>query len=104
MERELNRGQTLIGLAAGAGALATAETALAQGKYKEAPTLAELVKAGKLPPVDQRLPQNPLVVPVVEKTGEYGGRWPPAFLRPADRNNHVGVVFDPLVRFSPHRA
>ena len=48
MERELNRRQTLIGLAVGAGALATGEAALAQGKYKEAPSLAELVKAGKL--------------------------------------------------------
>src|SRR4029077_2698175 len=47
MDRELNRRQTLIGLAAGAGALVTAETALAQGKYKESPAPAELVKAGQ---------------------------------------------------------
>ncbi len=104
MERELNRRQTLIGLAAGAGALAAGETALAQGKYKESPALAELVKAGKLPPVDQRLPENPLVVPVVEKTGEYGGVWRRAFLGPADSNNYVRVVFDALFRFSPDGA
>jgi peptide/nickel transport system substrate-binding protein len=104
MDRELNRRQTLIGLAAGAGALVTAETALAQGKYKESPALAELVKAGKLPPVDQRLPQNPLVVPVVEKSGEYGGVWRRAFLGPADSNNYVRVVFDALFRFSPDGA
>jgi peptide/nickel transport system substrate-binding protein len=104
MDRELNRRQTLIGLAAGAGALATGETALAQGKYKESPALAELVKAGKLPPVDQRLPQNPLVVPVVEKSGEYGGVWRRAFLGPADSNNYVRVVFDALFRFSPDGA
>ena len=42
-------------------------------KYKEAPMLAELVKAGKLPPVDERLPKNPLVVPVLEAIGKYGG-------------------------------
>ena len=35
--------------------------------------LAELVKAGKLPPVDQRLPTNPCVCPVIEGTGKYGG-------------------------------
>src|SRR5262249_42951606 len=104
MDRELNRRQTLIGLAAGAGALVTAETAMAQGKYKESPALAELVKAGKLPPVDQRLPQNPLVVPVVEKSGEYGGVWRRAFLGPADSNNYVRVVFDALFRFSPDGA
>jgi peptide/nickel transport system substrate-binding protein len=104
MDRELNRRQALVGLAAGAGALAVGETALAQGKYKEAPALAELVKAGKLPPVDKRLPENPLVVPTVEKTGEYGGVWRRAFLGPADSNNYVRVVFDALFRFSPDGA
>jgi peptide/nickel transport system substrate-binding protein len=76
----------------------------AQGKYKESPALAEQVKAGKLPPVDQRLPENPLVVPVVERTGQYGGVWRRAFLGPADFNNYVRVVYDALVRFSPDGA
>ena len=31
-------------------------------KFKEAPQLAELVKAGKLPPVEQRLPAEPMVL------------------------------------------
>jgi len=35
--------------------------------------LADLVKAGKLPPVDQRLPDNPMVVKPVKETGQYGG-------------------------------
>ncbi len=73
-------------------------------KYHEAPALAELVKAGKLPPVEQRLPEQPLVVPVVEKTGEYGGVWRRAFLGPADANNYVRVVYDGLFRFSPDGA
>lgn len=44
-------------------------------KYNEAPQLAEQVKAGKLPSVEQRLPKNPLVVQPVEKVGKYGGTW-----------------------------
>jgi len=75
--------------------------ALAQSKYKEAPILAEQVKAGRLPPVDQRLPSEPLVVPVVERSGQYGGVWRRAFLGPADANNYVRVVYDALVRHSP---
>ena len=51
-------------------------------KYKEAPMLAELVKAGKLPPVDQRLPLEPLVVTGLE-IGKYGGTW---------RQLHLGNV------------
>ncbi|MEA2777102.1 MAG: peptide/nickel transport system substrate-binding protein [Acetobacteraceae bacterium] len=70
-------------------------------KSKEAPMLAELVKAGKIPPVDQRLPSDPLVVPVVEKIGTYGGTWRRAFLGPADANNYVRVVDDALFTFSP---
>ena len=49
--------------------------ALAQGsRYTQAPELAELVKAGKLPPVDERLPASPVVVDPIDAIGEYGGR------------------------------
>jgi len=82
----------------------TVPAAAQAGKYKEAPALAEQVKAGKLPAVDQRLPEQPLVVPVVEKVGEYGGVWRRAFLGPADANNYVRVVYDALFRFSPDGA
>ena len=40
----------------------TATTQPPAPKYAEAPALAEQVKAGTLPSVDQRLPENPLVV------------------------------------------
>lgn len=46
----------------------------AASKYAEAPMLAELVKAGKLPPVDQRLPEKPFVVKP-DQVGVYGGNW-----------------------------
>ena len=48
-------------------------TAAPQATFKEAPALAELVKAGKLPPVDERLPENPFVVTPVDGIGKYGG-------------------------------
>ena len=41
---------------------ATAAPAVSGSKYKEAPELAALVAAGKLPPVDERLPLEPFVV------------------------------------------
>jgi len=58
---------------------ASPTTAAPVSKYKEAPMLAELVKAGKLPPVDQRLPKNPLVMTSAEGVGKYGGTWRRAF-------------------------
>jgi peptide/nickel transport system substrate-binding protein len=95
----------LIVLLAATGLVAASGPGLAQsGKFKEAPVLAEQVKAGKLPTVDARLPENPLVVPVIEKVGEYGGVWRRAFLGPADANNYVRVVYDALFRFVHHRG
>ncbi|HTP63347.1 MAG TPA: ABC transporter substrate-binding protein [Burkholderiales bacterium] len=60
----------LAALLAGAAA-----TAAAQTKYLEPPALEADVKAGKLPPVAKRLPENPLVVklPTGMQPGQYGG-------------------------------
>ncbi len=61
-----------------------AEEPATPGAFKEAPELAEQVAAGTLPPVDQRLPVNPLVTTPVESVGKYGGTlytaswWPEA--------------------------
>ena len=41
---------------------------------QEAPMLAEMVKAGKLPPLEERLPENPLVEAPVSEIGKYGGK------------------------------
>src|SRR5215475_8010520 len=59
--------------AAPAAAGATAAPAAVPGKFNEAPMLAELVKAGKLPPVDQRLPKNPVVLDGIDGAGQFGG-------------------------------
>jgi len=76
-------------------------TPVLPSKYNEAPMLKEMVDKGELPPVDERLPDEPLVVDVVEEIGQYGGVWRRGFLGPADANNYVRVVFDGLVRYSP---
>lgn len=44
-------------------------------KFSESPILSELVKQGKLPPVEKRLPEKPLVVEPYEEIGQYGGIW-----------------------------
>lgn len=62
-----------------------AAPAAAPGQYNEAPMLAELVQAGSLPPVDERLPTNPLVMPVAEQTGNYGGTMRRGFRGVSDR-------------------
>lgn len=73
----------------------------AEMKYNEAPELAELVKAGKLPPVEERLPENPMVLQPTEKTGKYGGDWRTALV-----GGHVVNVarqqgYENLLRWTP---
>ena len=53
-------------------------------QLKEAPQLAEQVKAGKLPPVADRVGQDPLVIKPVHEIGKYGGTWRGGFTGPAD--------------------
>jgi len=47
---------------------------------KEAPELAALVQQGKLPPVADRVGQDPLVIQPVHQIGKYGGTMRKAFL------------------------
>jgi peptide/nickel transport system substrate-binding protein len=60
---------------------------IAQSSYNEAPSLAEQVAAGELPPVEERLPANPIVIEPVEQVGEYGGTW-----RMLDQGNDLGFT------------
>ena len=72
----------LVGKLEGPSFLTTIPTS-----FKEAPQLAALVKEGKLPPVAQRLPVEPLVIKPLEATGKYGGTWRRAFIGPSDGEN-----------------
>jgi peptide/nickel transport system substrate-binding protein len=78
-----------------------AATAAPASKYKEAPMLAELVKAGKLPAVDKRLPDSPLVLKPIEKIGKYGGTWRTALKGAGDNAWLTRTIgYDYLVRWN----
>lgn len=70
-------GKVAVAIAASLSFATWAET------FNEAPQLRQLVSEGKLPPVIERLPENPLVVEPFESIGQYGGTL-----------NHVGSVTD----------
>src|SRR5471032_511963 len=55
--------------------------------FQEAPALADLVKAGKLPAVAERLPSEPMVLKPLRSVGKYGGTWRRGFLGPGDSEN-----------------
>ena len=68
-------------------------------KFGEAPALAELVKAGKLPPVEQRLPEEPMVVKPLHSIGKYGGTWRRGFTGPGDGENGNRIVSTDKILF-----
>ena len=43
--------------------------------FNEAPMLAALVATGDLPPVAERLPEQPLMIKPANEIGQYGGTW-----------------------------
>ncbi|NLD74155.1 MAG: ABC transporter substrate-binding protein [Chloroflexi bacterium] len=80
----------------------TAPAAPGEGsRYVEAPALVEQVTGGSLPPVEERLPKDPVVVSVWEEIGQYGGVWHRCAVGP----NDVGVIRtrfcgEPFLRFT----
>ena len=57
-----------------------AQTPTAIDSYQQAPMLDEL----ELPPVAERLPENPMVVEPIESIGRYGGTWRTGMVGGAD--------------------
>lgn len=65
---------------------AAEEAAMSMGTYQEAPMLADMVSSGALPPVDERLPSNPGVMPNAGgSSGNYGGIMRRGFRGVSDR-------------------
>ncbi len=81
-------------------ALLVQTSAIAQDtEYNEAPMLTELVDAGELPPVADRLPSNPRVITPYEEIGEYGGTWRRAFRGAADDRGPQKLMWERPVRY-----
>ena len=71
-------------------------------KGPEAPSLARLVEAGQLPPVKQRLPDNPLVLEPTDRIGQYGGAWRCALLNRTDDSWLIRTLGgEYLLRYDP---
>ena len=67
--------------------------------FQEAPLLAARVAAGELPPVEERLPENPLVLKPTSGIGKYGGTWYRGFTGPADGQNMERPLHDHFLFF-----
>ena len=68
--------------------------------YSEAPNFAEKVASGELPSVCDRMPSEPVVIPALDDTGEYGGILRRFYLGQGDGCNFFRLSRASLVRFS----
>ena len=68
--------------------------------YNESPDLASQVASGDLPPVHQRLPSQPMIIPPFGDIGDYGGVVRRFYLGPADGCNFFRLSRASLARFS----
>jgi peptide/nickel transport system substrate-binding protein len=71
----------------------------AAAQIGEAPMLAERVAKGELPPVEERIPQEPFVEHPLEEIGRYGGSIRRVYIGVSDWQNlnYMGVRNEPLV-------
>src|SRR5688572_9832613 len=71
-------------------------------EVKESAYLKPQVDSGALPPVAERLPENPLVITPFERVGQQGGDWNHALVGGGSASMLVRYQgYDPLVRFTP---
>ncbi|MHB0875962.1 MAG: ABC transporter substrate-binding protein [Anaerolineae bacterium] len=82
-----------------ATAAAPTATTAAVAKYGEAPMLAEMVAAGDLPPVEERLPKNPMVLTPLVEVGNYSDTWRRAETNPGHIAARLGATS--LVTWAP---
>ena len=78
-------GQQLIGKLEGPEVVV--EPSRIPKSFAESPGLSELVAAGKLPPVKERVGDDPLMIKPVHEIGRYGGTWRRGFTGPGDKWN-----------------
>jgi peptide/nickel transport system substrate-binding protein len=89
-------------LAAGSAVLVLPGRPASAMDYKEAPSLGAMVTNHALPPVKDRVPENPLVIKPVERVGKYGGDWNNALVGGGALSNLIRYqAYEPMVRYTP---
>lgn len=70
-------------------------------RRKEAPSFATQVQAGKLPPLQRRLPHKPMTIKPTDGLGGYGGTLNTCVGNPDAGFFYMNLAYDGLVRWSP---
>lgn len=74
--------------------------AVAGDDDREAPSLRDQVEAGDLPPLEDRLPDEPMIVEPVDQAGHYGGTWQNALIGSTATRLNFTLAYESLVRWN----
>ena len=67
--------------------------------YSDGPMLADMVAAGEIPVVDERLPEDPLIVLPIKSVGQYGGTWYRGWRGINDFHCFGRIVYETMLRW-----
>jgi peptide/nickel transport system substrate-binding protein len=100
--KDLSRRAFLASTSALAGAMVVFGLPVRAQAPKESTALQAQVDAGELPPINERLPENPLVITPTTRPGQQGGDWKHALVGGGSLSMVVRYQgYEPLVRFTP---
>jgi peptide/nickel transport system substrate-binding protein len=91
----------LAGCKSGGREASGSSETVSENASREAPELAQLVKEGKLPPLEERIPKNPRVITPYDRIGVYGGDWRVAQVGGNLVHIHRYQYYENLVNWTP---
>lgn len=99
---KISRRAFVAGSTAFAGAMTLPAYNVFAAEMMESKSLQAMVDSGELPPINERLPENPLVINPIERPGEQGGDWNHALVGGGSLSMLVRYQgYEPLFRFDP---
>jgi len=98
----ISRRAFLLASSAAAGTLAFSTFPALAVDPVESASLKAMVDSGELPPINERLPKNPLVYTPTDRPGQQGGTWNHALVGGGSMSMMFRYqAYEPLLRFTP---
>lgn len=98
----ISRRAFLIASSAAVGAYALSTASAFAVDPVESSSLQSMVDSGDLPPINERLPENPLVIVPTDRPGQQGGTWNHALVGGGSMSMLFRYqAYEPLLRFTP---
>lgn len=97
-----NRKSVFLGICFSFGLISLSNMQANAAGFTSSPMLENATLEGTLPPVNDRLPENPMIIQPTESIGKYGGTWRMAMRRGRDHALLIRTMgYENLLRWNP---